>query len=390
VKREPLTLDEWRLFAKRRLPRFAFDYLEGGADEESALVRNRSAFRRFMLVPDRFVDLSNCTTEQVVLGARQRSPIVVAPLGLAGLFWKQGDLALARAAGRAGVPFILSSASTSRIESVAACEGSDKWFQLYVVSDRRITRRLLSAAQGAGFRVLVLTLDVPLNGNRLRDLRNRFSFPLRAHPQLILDCVLHPRWFAQLLANGIPALVNFESADGVSGRDAQAALLQRSLDRSLTWEFLSWIRSHWQGPLVLKGILSERDAELACAYGVDGIVVSNHGGRQLDSAPSSMDVLARIVDSTSGRADVLIDGGFRNGSDVIKAIALGATAVLIGRPVLYGLSATGERGAFSVLNWLQEDLTRTMVLAGYPRIDRLSRSNLFASDCACSCLRSER
>jgi (S)-mandelate dehydrogenase len=363
-----LCLDDWRAAAQRRLPRFVFDYIEGAADDESGLARNRDAIRRIRLVPSRLRDVSNVDLSTTLFGVPAAAPIVCAPTGLNGLLWEHGDLAIARAAATCGIPFVLSTASTSLLAEVAASTSADKWFQLYVFGERLLTSRLLHKAQCSGYRVLVLTLDVATGGNRLRDQRNGFRIPFSINARTTLDVLCHLRWLVQILKAGIPELVNVADACDARHRDAaSAALATRSMDRTLTWDCIEWLRSQWQGSIVLKGILSAADARRAAEAGVEGIVVSNHGARQLACLPASMDVLKEIVQIAGHRLTVLVDSGFRSGSDVVSALALGAKAVLIGRPLLYGLAARGQLGVTSVLQELRSEMERTLVLLGYSK-----------------------
>jgi (S)-mandelate dehydrogenase len=356
------------------LPRFAFDYLEGGAGDESCLRRNRRALDAAVLVPRVLNDVSHVRLERSFFGEASSNPLIIAPLGLTGLLWPNGDIANARAAAAHGSVFTLSTASTSPIDAVSAATHGAKWFQLYVFGSRTVAASLMSKAEAAGFKVLVLTVDTPVNGNRLRDARNGFSMPLRYSPRLLLDVLRHPGWLARLLFTGMPKLRNVETEDEHATAEVQAALLTRSMDRSLTWRSLEWIRSCWRGPIVLKGVLHPDDAVLAKHCGIDGVIVSNHGGRQLDAAPATLDVLPNIVDSAGDQLKVFVDGGFNSGADVVKALALGAHGVMIGRPILYGLAAAGERGASAVLRALIEDVARTCALMGINDIDRLTRA----------------
>jgi (S)-mandelate dehydrogenase len=361
----------WRRQARKRLPKFVFDYVEGGADEELAIARNEEALRRILLLPARLTAVDTIDLQTTLFGKRFASPLIVAPVGLCGLLWPDGDICMARAAARASMPLMVPTAATTSMEQVAAVSPGEKWFQLYMLQDHSVTHSLIDRASACEFRVLVLTVDVAINGHRARDLRNGFVFPLQATPRLCADVFAHPRWAWQLLQHGIPSLANLECA-GESGGQAKVALLQRRMDRSFTWRRLEEIRSRWHGAIVLKGILRARDAKRAVDCGIDGIVVSNHGGRQLDCVPSSMDVLESVLTAVAGKLEVLVDGGFRRGSDVIKALALGARGVLIGRPALYGLGAAGERGVFAVLDYLLADIQRTMTLLGVSRLTDLT------------------
>ncbi|MDX3904760.1 MAG: alpha-hydroxy-acid oxidizing protein [Pigmentiphaga sp.] len=364
---KPLNAHELRRLARRRLPRLAFDYLEGGAEDETTLRANRQAFERVTLCPRALNDVSTRRQEVQVLGETWMSPMGIAPVGLAGLFWPQGDIAAARAAAAAGVPYVLSTASSSTLEAVARA-GGNPWFQLYVI-ERGMADALVDRAHAAGYRHLVLTTDVPVSGRRERDLRNGFSLPMRWRAATVWDVASHPRWLAQVGRHGAPQLANLAST-AAGDAQAQAALLQRRMDASFCWEDLRRLRRRWPHALWVKGILHADDARRACQEGVDGVIVSNHGGRQLDGAMASLDALAAVVDAAGGRP-VLLDGGVRRGIDVVKALALGARGVLMGRLPMYGLAAAGEAGVAAALGLVREDIDRVLALLGCPGVSHL-------------------
>jgi (S)-mandelate dehydrogenase len=374
-----LTVEDWRQKARRRLPRFAFDYLDGGAGSERCLERNRHALDSLALMPDTLCDVTDCSTKTHLFGQEFDYPIILAPTGFNGLLWHRGDVALARAARAVGIPSVISTASTSPINEVAAANAEHAWFQLYAFGDRRITESLLRAASAAGCTVLMLTVDTAVSGNRSRDIRNGFTMPFRPTPRLILDALAHPRWLLDLLRFGAPQLVNVvASTDGTAGAaDARAMLMTRNFDRSLTWKSLEWLRERWSGQLVLKGILRASDAKRATECGADAIVVSNHGGRQLDSAPATIDALPPVLDAVGQTMPVLIDSGFRSATDIVKALALGARAVLLGRSPLYALAAGGEKAVHLALRTLIEDLIRTLRLLGVSDIRKLRRDHVW-------------
>jgi (S)-mandelate dehydrogenase len=376
----PVSVADYRRLARKRLPRWVFDYLDGGAEDEQALGRNAEALADVRMAPSVLLDVSAKKTSVDLFGRAASMPMLVAPTGLNGLLWPQGDVALARAATAAGVPFCLSTASTSLIEDVAkAAPDGDLWFQLYVMEDRSIAEQLLRRARAAGFRVLVLTVDVPMGGKRERDLRNGFQVPFRFTPRLVLDCAMHPRWSVDMLRAGAPQMINLQEPGKTLSRDAQAALLSRRMDLKLSWNDLAWLRDRWPGPVVLKGVLRAADAERAAQAGVDGVVLSNHGGRQLDAAAAPIDVLPQIAGAVGDRMKVMIDSGFRRGGDIVKASALGAHAVLLGRATLYGLAAAGEQGAAAVLALLREEMDRTMTLLGCSDIGQIGAAGLCAA-----------
>lgn len=362
----------FRSLAQRRLPKMVFDYLEGGADDEKCLRRNEDAFDNWDLIPRRLVNVAQRDLSVNVFGSIQPLPLMVAPMGLNGAFWPKGDLALARAARRAGIPFMLSTAANVSIEDVADNAGGDLWFQLYVVHPS-LADQLVARALAAGYRTLVLTTDVAVNGKRERDLRSGFGLPLKYTPKVILDGMLHPRWSMSLLAGGIPQMANFANQDA-NNVELQAALLSRKMDASFNWDSLQRLRELWPHRLLVKGILHPSDALRCIELGADGVILSNHGGRQLDSSCSPMSVLGRVAAAHPGQ--VLIDSGFRRGSDVVKAVALGASGVLIGRPLLYGLAAAGEEGASEVLSILKDEIDRTLANMGCASMAALSPDHI--------------
>jgi (S)-mandelate dehydrogenase len=373
----PISVADYRERARRRLPKIIFDFLEGGAEDEVTLGRNIAAFRKIAFRPQRLTDVSRRTIACELFGAAVAAPLVVAPTGLNGLLWPRGDLALARAAARAGIPFALSTAANASLEEIAEKAGGEIWFQLYVVH-RVLAERLVARAAAAGYRTLVITVDVPVNGKRERDLRNGFSMPMRYLPRVVLDGLCHPSWTLDLLRHGIPQMANLADK-GCEDPEAQAALLRREMDASFDWDSLQRLRELWPHRLLVKGILSAADSQRCFACGADGVILSNHGGRQLDQAVTAIDVLPEIAGQAGG--PIFIDGGIRRGSDVVKALTLGARGVLVGRAVLYGLAATGEEGAFAVLEILKDEIDRTLALLGCPAIAKLG-PHLIASRAA--------
>ncbi len=372
-----LNVDDYRRQARRVLPRLVFDYVDGGAEDERCMRRNRDAIEALPLIPDCLRDTSTVDIGIELFGRRWRAPFAVAPIGLAGLVRPRADALLAGAAQAARVPFVLSTASNTRIEDVrAAAPDAALWMQLYVMGERAIAERIVRRARAAGFEALVLTVDVPVSGLRERDLRHGFRVPMRLTPGTVFDMARHPAWLMRLARHGMPRFENLlpgsDEDDGAPvSAQTQAALLSRTMDRTLTWESLGWLRKLWDGPLLVKGLLGAQDARRAVRHGADGIVVSNHGGRQLDAAPASIAALPAIVDAVNGRIPVLMDGGMRRGSDIVKALALGARAVLAGRAPVYGLACDGERGALSVLQLLAQETERTMTLLGTTQVREL-------------------
>jgi len=358
-----------RRAARRALPHMVFDYIDGGAGGEAALDRNQAAFRDATLPARRLVDVSDRDQTVTPFGSTWQSPFAVAPMGLTGVCRPDGDIILAKAAARAGVPFVLSTASTSTVEEVVAASRGEVWFQLYVLNPEA-ARRLAVRAWNAGCRTLVLTVDVAVNGERLRDRRNGFGVPLRYSPRLIADAARHPAWTIRQLRHGLPELAHFRAEDG-SGADAvaaQAALMQRKMDAGFDWGGLAQLRAEWPGTLLVKGILRS-DAAATCArLGVDGVIVSNHGGRQLEQSIAALHAVDAVVSAVD--VPVLMDGGVRSGADALVALARGARGVLIGRPFLYALAAGGSEGVDAMFAMLRRQFDTAQALAGCPRADR--------------------
>jgi 4-hydroxymandelate oxidase len=351
-----LNLHELEQLARERLSSMAYDYYASGADDERTLRENVAAWSQYALAHRVLVDVSSRDAATSVLGMDVSMPILVAPTAFHKLACPEGELATARAAARAGTVMILSSLSNTRVEDV--CGAADcVWFQLYVYRDRGATAALVARAEAAGARALVLTVDAPVFGRRERDVRNRFHLP----PGLRVE---------NMSASGHGDIGYREGESGLS------AYIAEKLDPSLAWKDVAWLRSLTKLPVVLKGLVRPDDARRAVDHGAHGIVVSNHGGRQLDSSPASASVLGAISDAVAGRLDVLVDGGVRRGTDVLKALCLGARAVLVGRPILWGLAVAGEAGALGVLEAMGRELDQAMLLAGCPRVADATRDLL--------------
>jgi (S)-mandelate dehydrogenase len=369
-----------RRLARRRIPRFAFDYLDGGADDESALARSRAAWDEIRLVPRVGRDVARRGFGLDLFGRRWAAPLGVAPTGLTGLAWPGADLMIARAAAAMNVPVVLSTPATASIEDAAAAVPDGQlWFQLYVPQRIETAFDLLRRANAAGIRVVMVTMDVPVPGKRERDHRNGFGLPLRYGPRMLLDLGTHPRWSLAMLRAGPPRFANhlpYAPPEIASGTTRMAAFIASQVMPSLTWDLLRRLRDAWPGIFLAKGILDPSDAEEALRIGADGIVVSNHGGRQLDAAPATAAALPAIVKAVRGRVPVLVDGGVRRGADIARAIALGADCVLAGRPTLYGVAAGGEAGAARALALLVEELDRTMAMLGCRSLEELQQLSL--------------
>ena len=368
-----LNVEDYRRAARTVLPRFVFDYVDGAAERGDCLQRNRGGLDRLAMRPRVLRDTRGLDTRIEVFGETWQRPFAIAPMGFNGLTRPQGDVLLARAAAAAGVPFVLSTASNARLEAVVQPSSALNWFQLYVMGERAIAEQMVRRARRAGYRALVLTVDVPVSGYRERDVRNGFKMPFRPSPATLANLATRPRWLLRFIAHGMPGFVNLAEEEGSDTLQLQAALLSREMDRSLSWDSLDWLRRLWDGPLLLKGVLHPDDARQARAHGIDGLIVSNHGGRQLDGAIATIDALEAVLDAVEDRLPVFVDSGFRSGLDVAKALALGARGVFLGRPLLYGLAVDGEAGAAAVLELITTELERTMILTGARRIAELER-----------------
>lgn len=362
-----LTIDDLRRLAKRRTPRAAFDYTDGAAEEEISLARARQAFRDIEFHPQILRDVGTVDTSREVLGGPTALPFGIAPTGFTRLMQTEGERAGARAAARAGIPFALSTLGTSSIEDVASCiPNGRRWFQLYMWKDRERSMALVERAAAAGFDTLLVTVDVPVGGARLRDTRNGMSIPPALTARTILDAAARPRWWIDLLTT---EPLSFASLDRLPGTVAE--YLDTTFDPTVTFEDLRWIKTQWPNKLVVKGIQTLEDARAVADIGVDGIVLSNHGGRQLDRAPVPFHVLPGVARELGGTCEVLLDSGIMSGADVVAAVALGARFTLVGRAYLYGLMAGGEAGVDRAIEILSQQVTRTMKLLGVTSLDEL-------------------
>lgn len=362
---QAFSIADLRLIAKRRLPRAVFEFIDGGSEDEITLRENRSAFERIRLVPRVLNDVSAPDMRTTLAGKMAQAPIVIAPMGSCMLAWPQADIAIARAAAALGLPYTLSTMSTTSIEAMARAVQGELWFQLYVLKDRAFNDQLVDRARSAGYGALVVTVDLPAGGKRERDLRNGITVPLQLNMRQILSGMAHPGWALQMLRGGSP---QFENVRGYMGNQAAnltiAAKVGQSLDPSYDWNDLARLRERWKGKLLIKGVEHPEDAARLAALGVDGIWISNHGGRQLDGAVASADALPAIATEVAGKIPLLIDSGVRRGVDILKARFLGAQAVAVGRAVLYGAAAGGEAGAKRALQILIDELRLSMMLSG--------------------------
>ncbi|MBF6072116.1 alpha-hydroxy acid oxidase [Nocardia farcinica] len=363
-----LTIEDLRRIAKRRTPRAAFDYTDGAAEAEISLDRARQAFRDIEFHPAILRDVSKVTTGWEVLGGPVSLPFGIAPTGFTRMMQTEGEHAGARVAGRAGIPFSLSTMGTASIEDVAAANPHGRnWFQLYMWKDRDRSMALVERAAAAGFDTLLVTVDVPVAGARLRDTRNGMSIPPALTPATVLDALPRPRWWIDFLTTEPLA---FASLDRWSGTVAE--LLDTMFDPTVTFEDLAWIRDQWPGKVVVKGIQTLADARAAVDTGVDGIVLSNHGGRQLDRAPVPFHLLPEVARELGGDTEILLDTGIMSGADIVAAVALGARCTLVGRAYLYGLMAGGEAGVQRAVDILAGQLERTMRLLGVTCLEELN------------------
>lgn len=374
--RHVVSTDDFRRLAERRLPRSVFDYIDGGADDELTSERNVEDWQAITFRPRQGVRLSRVDTATTVVGTRLEAPFLLAPVGYTRLFHPDTEVGVARAAKDGGVGYVLTTFSGSAIEDVAAAGGSP-WYQLYLAGGRGAAEAALGRAWTSGFRVLAVTIDTNAPGNRERDLRNRAGEliapgVLNKLPFLV-ELLTHPRWLAGFLGD-YPAVMQYPNIVRSDGSVARATDVRAMLAESvIDWSDLTWIRNAWPGAIVMKGVLSDDDARRAVDEGVAGVIVSNHGGRQLDSSPTTASVLPDIVDAVGGRIDVLVDGGIRRGSDIVKALCLGARAVLVGRAYAYAFGAAGTRGVGRVIQILRADIERTLRLLGCESIGSLDR-----------------
>ena len=367
------SIEELRRMAIRRLPHFCREYLEGGAEDEVTLRRNRSIFDGWAFLPRTLVDVTQRAQSVDLFGQAVASPFLIGPTGFNGMLTRRGDLALARAAAAAGVPFTLSNVSNTALEDIADKAGGRLWMQVYLYRSRGFVRDIAMRAQRAGFEALVVTTDLPVYGNREWDARN-FRSGARLTLRNLIDTACHPRWLCDVfLPDGMPRFRNLGDLlpPGKDHAAGASAILARELDPSLNWQDIAWLRDLWPGKLIVKGILDPRDAQEARRLGADGVILSNHGGRQLDGAVSPMETLPEVAALLKGHLTVLIDGGFRRGSDIVKARALGADAVLLGRATLYGLAAGGEKGAARAIHLLTQEVDRVLALLGCTDIRNL-------------------
>jgi len=371
------SIADLRALAQRRLPRMIFEFGDRGSYDEITLRWNRADLDALEFRQRVMIDVSQLSVATTVLGEPWSQPVAIAPTGLAGFFHRDGEICGAIAAEKAGVPFTLSTMSICSIEEVRRAVSKPFWFQVYLMRDRGFSKELIERARAADCSALVLTLDLTVQGVRRRDIKNGLSIPPRLTLQSALQIACKPRWAMGMLLGKRRTFGNFEARiQGTGGLRTLSQWIASQFDVSLTWRDVDWVRALWPGKLIVKGILDAEDARLAASTGVDAIVISNHGGRQLDAAPSSISVLPEIAEAVAGRCELLFDGGVQSGQDVLKALARGARACLIGKTFLYALAANGEAGVCRALDILRSELEVSMALCGVTDVQRVDRSVL--------------
>ncbi len=375
--RKAANVDDLRKLAKRRLPIGVFDYIDGGAEDEITLRENVEAYKKVSFKPRVLRNMANIDTSTSLLGRRLDFPLVLAPTGFTRIAHSEGELAVVRAATRAGIPFTLSTMATRSIEECASVAESDTrlWFQIYTWKDRSVVKNLVERADAAGFEAVCLTVDTAVLGRRERDVRRGFTLPPEVGLGTIIDGIKNPGWTWDFLTADPIRFANVEGLTSIDGSKAVdlAEHMKSQFDPGLSWSDVEWLRSIWKGPILIKGIQTIEDALIAVDSGVEAIAISNHGGRQLDGAPAPFDLLPEVAEAVQNRLEIICDGGIRRGSDIVKAVSLGATAVMAGRPYLYALGACGERGVDHVLGLLHEGVERTMALTGAASVDDLTK-----------------
>lgn len=365
-----------RALARRRLPRLVFDFADGGAEEERTRRANEDGFENLVMVPKPLNGRHGNDQSIELFGEHLASPVLIGPTGLSGLYWPRGELAEARAAAAAGTVFTMSHASTVLMEDLPREAPGHHWMQTYIYRDRGVTQDFVERAKAAGFKALVLTIDNQILGQRERDIRHGFTVPPQIRPRTLIDIALHPGWLLRMRATPRPTFANYAKLrERNNDIISLASYMASMLDPAASWRDVEWLRGEWTGPLLLKGVLHPDEARDAVAVGVDGIIVSNHGGRQLDGAIASIDALPGAVEAVRGQIPVLLDGGVRRGADVVKALALGASACLIGRPALWGLAVAGEAGVAQILDIFRREIDRALTLCGIEDVRQLHGNN---------------
>jgi L-lactate dehydrogenase (cytochrome) len=369
------SIRDLRLLAERRAPRAVFDYTDGAAGDEIALLRSRQAYARVEFQPTVLKEVSAVDTSTTILGRPATLPLVFGPTGFTRMMHTEGEPAVARVAARAGIPYALSTMGTTSIEALAEAADGRRWFQLYLWRDREASRDFVVRAREAGYEALVLTVDTPVAGARLRDVRNGLTIPPSLSLRTVTEGAMHPAWWFDLLTT---EPLEFASLNRFEGTVAE--LVGKMFDPAATIDDLAWLRSVWDGPLIVKGVQTVADARSVVSAGADAVIVSNHGGRQLDRAPTPLEVLPAVVDAVADRAEVYVDGGILSGGDIVAAVAFGARAALVGRAYLYGLMAGGERGVQRTAEILREEVVGTLALLGVNCVSDLGREHVRLRD----------
>ena len=375
-------ISDVRRLAQRRLPAGIFDYIDGAAEDEITMHRNSDAFARYEFSPRVLRNVANIDTRTSFLGRTLESPIIFSPTGFTRIANSQGELAVAKVAAAHGLPYCLSTLSTRSIEEVSAVSSGPKWFQVYVWRDRELVKDMLARAQFEGYEAIMLTVDTAVLGRRERDVRRGFTLPPKLGLGTIVDGIRHPAWTWDFIRHDPITFANIATSRHADSGTAVTLsdFISQQFDPALSWDDIAWFREHWNGPIIIKGIQSVDDAVRAQEEGVEAIALSNHGGRQLDGAPTPFDLLAPVADATGGTLPLICDGGIRRGSDIIKAIAHGASVCTMGRTYLYGLGAAGEIGVEKALSLLTSDLERTMALCGVRTINEITPELITLSD----------
>ena len=371
-------IDDLRLLAKKRVPRAVFDYADGAAEDELTKDNNRNAFRKWKFIPDVLVDVAEVDTQTKVLGTEMPYPFALGPTAISYLFHHSGEPAVARAASERNFPSTLSSIASTNIEDYADASDCSVWYQMYVWKNREISNDFIKRCKEKNYKAIMLTVDVPVGGKRERDLRSGMTIPPRLTLSSIIDAAFHPSWWWNFIFGPKIKFANVKERFMGKNKNFSNMMtyMNQQFDPSVTWDEAKEIASMWGGPFAIKGLMNADDAEKAIEIGASAIVISNHGGRQLDSAVAPIDVLPEIAERVNGRAEILIDGGIRRGTDIVKAIALGADACLIGRPWVYGLAAKGEKGVGLVIDILSSEVTRTLQLLGCKSINDVSKRHV--------------
>ena len=365
-----------RSMAKKRMPAGCFDYIDGAAQDEVTAANNVSSYKNYYFRPRVLRDVAAINTTTTLLGGRIPFPVMIAPTGFDRIAHSQGELAVARAAKRAGIPYSLSTMGTRSIEEVAEVNDGRKWFQVYVWRDKPLLKEMLERAAASGYEGIMITVDTAVLGRRERDVRRGFSLPPKVGLDTIIDGVRHPRWTSDFLRAEPIQFANVKGSSAVGDGSTPVTLsdyINSQFDPTLSWSDIEWFRDNWSGMIMIKGVQTVEDAEIAVDMKLDGVILSNHGGRQLDYAPSPIDLVAPVADAVGDRTSIICDGGVRRGSDIVKAVAMGADACMIGRAYFYALGAAGERGVDWVLEFLRAGVEHTMALSGVGSIDDLNR-----------------